>query len=678
MIITKLVVQNIGLFKGAHTFDLRPSATNGTISPIILIGGKNGAGKTTLFQAIRLCLYGNNTGVFKRRKQDYDHYIAGIFHRISGSSMQLDCAAVAIEFEHAHLGQQDVYEVQRSWKRQGASIDESLKVTKNGKEILDLDPSQWQEFINELIPPGISQLFFFDGEKIKRLADHDDDDAQLKESFRVLLGLNLVEQLRSDLQIYCTREMRALQETENTRRNKELEDKEMVIREQLEQEHQAIAQKRAVHSQIAGQIERFEAKIAQEGGSFAKQRMQRKFEMEQLDRDIETERNNIKELASNLLPFALTPKYCSRVKERLLKEAQYIQYQNAKGLYDKLISDLNERLNTTSFWADLAITRELQRELQQKLKEAMEEQGKSFDSFYDYTPVHELSLRDQQSVMTWIHQALRDIPDLLSAYTKRLEECTRQRRHAESLYNRAPDDDVLSPMMQEFKELNHELGQLEEHIRSDAEQIRRHETELAECRKALDVLAKRRSAADTQSHRVKIAGDVQNVLDDYVTELQEVKSKELSSLLFECFTRLSRKGSTVEHIEISPSDFNIAIYERGGNVTSKKELSIGEKQIYAISMLWALTKASKRPLPFVIDTPLGRLDSDHRRNLVTDFFPNASHQMIIFSTDTEINEAYFSQLKDYISRSYHLHFNIEDGSTTVDEGYFWDSVEEGC
>ena len=113
MIITKLVVQNIWLFKWTYVFDLRPSQNYGAEKPIILIGGKNGAGKTTLFQAIRLCLYGNNIGSFRRRQKDYDHYIASIFHRVSGSSLQLDHASVALEFEYSHLGQQDLYEVQR-------------------------------------------------------------------------------------------------------------------------------------------------------------------------------------------------------------------------------------------------------------------------------------------------------------------------------------------------------------------------------------------------------------------------------------------------------------------------------------------------------------------------------------------------------------------------------------
>jgi len=75
-------------------------------------------------------------------------------------------------------------------------------------------------------------------------------------------------------------------------------------------------------------------------------------------------------------------------------------------------------------------------------------------------------------------------------------------------------------------------------------------------------------------------------------------------------------------------------------------------------------------LPFIIDTPLGRLDLDHRDNLVKKFFPDASHQLIILSTDTEIDNKYMNSLKPNIVRTYNLDY--KDGKTKIKEGYFWD------
>ena len=73
----------------------------------------------------------------------------------------------------------------------------------------------------------------------------------------------------------------------------------------------------------------------------------------------------------------------------------------------------------------------------------------------------------------------------------------------------------------------------------------------------------------------------------------------------------------------------------------------------------------------VIDTPLGRLDSDHRAHLVERYFPHASHQVIILSTDTEIDQAYFTALGPAISHSYHLQFNAGERRCVIEKGYFW-------
>ena len=103
----------------------------------------------------------------------------------------------------------------------------------------------------------------------------------------------------------------------------------------------------------------------------------------------------------------------------------------------------------------------------------------------------------------------------------------------------------------------------------------------------------------------------------------------------------------------------------------KDELSAGEKQIYAIAILEALAKTSGRHLPIIIDTPLGRLDSEHCTKLINNYFPYASHQVIILSTDTEIDESFYQDLKADISHAYQLEYQPEQGTTVANEGYFW-------
>ncbi|MFO1003455.1 MAG: hypothetical protein U0936_24245 [Planctomycetaceae bacterium] len=136
------------------------------------------------------------------------------------------------------------------------------------------------------------------------------------------------------------------------------------------------------------------------------------------------------------------------------------------------------------------------------------------------------------------------------------------------------------------------------------------------------------------------------------------------------FQFLLRKQAFVDHVEIDPETFGITLFDTLGATVPKDRLSEGEKQIFAISVLWGLAKASPRPLPAIIDTPMARLDSEHRTHLVERYFPNASHQVIILSTDAEVDETYYPKLEPFISHEYHLQYNEKEQLTTAEEGYF--------
>jgi transcriptional regulator with XRE-family HTH domain len=155
-------------------------------------------------------------------------------------------------------------------------------------------------------------------------------------------------------------------------------------------------------------------------------------------------------------------------------------------------------------------------------------------------------------------------------------------------------------------------------------------------------------------------------------------SKGLSVAPSEIIRRTERSTfyHTLRTIRIDAKTFSISLCDRQNRPLQKAQLSAGEKQIYAVSMLWALAKTSGRPLPIVIDTPLARLDSDHRRLLIEHYFPTASHQVIILSTDTEVDQLYFDQLRPAIARVYHLDYDQGAGSTAIKQGYFWRERDE--
>jgi DNA sulfur modification protein DndD len=141
-------------------------------------------------------------------------------------------------------------------------------------------------------------------------------------------------------------------------------------------------------------------------------------------------------------------------------------------------------------------------------------------------------------------------------------------------------------------------------------------------------------------------------------------------LMLESFRNLLRKSDLVHELTIDPTTFEVTLSGQDGKKLPFDRLSAGERQLLATSLLWGLARASGRPVPTVIDTPLGRLDSSHRKHLIERYFPCASHQVILLSTDEEIIGSYYEKLKPYISRTYLLDHDEEAGQTQIVEGYF--------
>ena len=170
---------------------------------------------------------------------------------------------------------------------------------------------------------------------------------------------------------------------------------------------------------------------------------------------------------------------------------------------------------------------------------------------------------------------------------------------------------------------------------------------------------------------MKMVGQVQAVLDKYLVRLTEMKVETLCKTVMECFNRLLRKDDLLHNIEINPHTFEVKLHDKSGYTIPREDLSTGEKQILAISILWGLAKTSARPLPVIIDTPLARLDSAHRINLVEGYFPHAAHQVILLSTDTEVDKQLFTMLQPHISHCYHLIYDKGEQRTIPRQEYFW-------
>ena len=171
--------------------------------------------------------------------------------------------------------------------------------------------------------------------------------------------------------------------------------------------------------------------------------------------------------------------------------------------------------------------------------------------------------------------------------------------------------------------------------------------------------------------RMNIHGPkVQETLTNFKERIKNYKLDMIEILILECFQKLLNKNNFIHQIHIDKESSELFLLDEREELLDPKKLSAGERQLLAVSIIWALSKASQKKLPTIIDTPLGRLDSNHRQNLVSNYFPFAGEQVLLLSTDEEIDEKHKNNLSQYIAHSYLLKFDNTTQTTSVQEGYF--------
>ena len=660
MRINKLVITDFGPYRGRNEIDL----TSNGHSPIVLFGGKNGAGKTTLFDGIGFCLHGKSSLGRRTARKDYEQAIRSKLHEYPDG--RADSAAVRLEFEYTQMGEVDHYSVERSWRNRGKSIVEDLEVRRNGQVPSELNEDQWQDFLKELVPPGVSQLFFFDGEKIQELASAVESDTDFEDSMYSLLGLDLIKRLDTDLSIYISRK---IDESGVEGINEEIEELRKE-RDSFEQELEAFQreneEKERRLKELESDIENKESKIAQEGGSYADKREELKEQRAELNANIVQYKEQIREIAEGTYPFTLAPDLCQSVVDRLQIETER---QNKATARDELTNELDNVLSDEDVWEEMNLPEDQLGQVADRIHDKL--QGRLQLEEEEPELAHQFSEAQRQEIYSLVNKALNAIPDQLADSIEKLEEATRQRQEVESRLGKAPDEEVISPLIEDLNELTEKKGVVKSRLEELEEEISKAQTKLERKENEIDNKLEQKARVEGVSERADLASDARDAVQDFREELARKKLRKLESKLSERYITLSNKGDFYDEIQIDEESLDILIKTIHANKKPHTELSAGERQIFATSLLWALAEISERPLPFIVDTPLGRLDNDHRDNLITHFFPEAAHQVIIFSTDTEIDDDQYRKLEDHISQAYHLEYDEAEGRTKPSEGYFW-------
>ncbi|SHI72725.1 DNA sulfur modification protein DndD [Halodesulfovibrio aestuarii] len=658
MFLKKITLDNYGLYRGQVTFNLSPE-TAPEDQPIVLFGGQNGAGKTTLFDAIRLAFYGKTAIGSRLTDNEYKTFLASKIHRSTSAVLHANYAAISIEFQHVILGERSEYKICRSWESsESEKITEKLSIWKDGETLTGVNQDYWAGFIEEVIPERLSSLFFFDGEKIKSIADDTNGNAAMAESIRTLLGLDIVEKLKSDLAIYRTKQAKQQSNSDYASQINSLELEVEELDANLLALKEELASNKTGIDGIQNTINKVEGKLRNEGSVFANQRDTFIERRAQIETSIEEQSKIIHHQCETMFPFSLCPTLCDKLTKQLAAEDEGTKARVVVNELNGILSEIQSKLSSDANLAD-------------KISKGINNRLNKYNAALDFTSLLKLSPKEALTILGWIeHSANSSKPSVNSARDER-ENLTLQLRKVEQDIQKAPESTVLEPIIEELNSHNQRLGELQQQRVELEEKLRKNENILADAQRRLHKATIAEVSDKACGKRIELTTRIDDALEEYAAKLTQKKIEGLRITVTKCFNRLSRKGNLIKDIQIDPDNFSVTLFDRYGHMLPKEELSAGEKQLFAVALLWGLSITSGRPLPVIIDTPLGRLDNAHRKTLIHNYFPKAAAQVIILSTDTEIDEQWHAELKPYVSKSFMLAHDTVENCTSVKEEYFW-------
>ena len=648
------------MFQGRNSIDLSPKVKLNRRQSIVLFGGLNGAGKSTILVAIQLALYGRHSLGFGTSQKEYHAYLKNSVHRSHNSICQVSSAAIELTFSYSHMGVLSQFKVARKWSVSKNNVTESLDLHQDDEIISNLSYDQCQSFLNELIPIGVSNLFFFDGEKIKELAD-DNSGTRLADSVRKLHGLDIIERLDADLLVFL-RNQNLSNFTNNAKKEIEcLENQLTIFEDESEAENSAYEQSRIEYIHLNSELDRLKNEINLKGGAWAISREEEIKNQALLVAEKTATEEKIREILSGYYPLSLANRISSAVLDQLSVESNFkramLTIDGVGKHLENLKSTLNKSLKGVARNTAIAtIDSEIR---------------KLTHSFESLTPLHDITDSHYARIQAVLNCSLDYHKQQLKSRNDYLKSLNLKIESAGINLNRAPDAETLIKDFQEISMKQIEVSKQEIKMKLHKENAKRHLKNSINTTRKLQTLFKEISRISDANRAIIYAENTRTILRCFSNAMVATKVKDIESEFSHFFRLLANKDRANLKATIDSKTFRVNLIDKDGQTVNKDELSAGEKQICAISVLAALARTSRRKLPIIIDTPLGRLDSTHRQNLIKNYFPYASHQVLILSTDTEVDKQLYSELYQYTSHAFKLVYDADSNSSIAEEGYFW-------
>lgn len=709
MKINRILLYNFNSFEGENEFDFTNCSDK---KNIILIGGKNGAGKTSLFTAIKIVLYGplafGYVGI-------NPHYIAKIKECINSKAFQTEKVEARVELKISLMVERELkeYDIIRGWDYSGQKLIESFAVCENGKMMNSQELSYFQNYLQGMIPPDLFEFFLFDGEAVGSIFSTSTYNRYIRNAVYTLCGLDVFELIRKYAAGYVGKssnegDERFISEYEKLKEEvEELEGTKAVIEQRIAEETEEL-------EKIETEIIELETAFKNAGGITKKERNRLVQEYEEAERAKSEAMVKIKIFMEGLMPFFIVKDFNDEIKNQLDVEEKRAIYQYIEQKLDR------SELAT-------AMKGKPSKKAVDELVEVILAQFRPNGEAGTETTKFDLSKEDTGRVNALISTIDSfDVDEMVSTVRIRKESMDRTVEINKILKSSMSDEDAAG-----FAEKENGLFRKKEDVNQC---LYEDKSRLEGISSQLSMLIPQRDKAkqsmmdNVQSkHVYELSNGLASMMETLLSKRAVLIRHQLERLIVANLKRIYRKNNLITHIEIDEA-FQLNLYQDEtytsgellnlmnnlgkdgfslavGNVGKNKlyemygvdsiralsaklkngkkdgiqlyknidlgRLSKGERQIFILSLYWAIIEMSGKDIPFVIDTPYARIDANHREEISKEFFPKISKQVLILSTDEEINEKYYRILKPNIAREYLLINDENQNRTSVENKYFF-------
>lgn len=658
---------------------------------IILIGAPNGYGKTSFFEALTLGLFGREglplipratlpaEGEAEAKlNTSYSKFLSDALHKRAISQGHLSCS-VGLEFEDDG----EAISLERRWhfasNGQHKPYDDELLIFEGagrrpvGPPISETDRDGWfRAYIAQaFLPSYLAAFFLFDGEQVQRFARRD-MAGQVRRGIEGLLGLPVLRSLQESLRKYADNR-RAQVATPSDEKVKTVQAEIANLEAELADAQKKIGEIDALLPRLEQERDELVTGLSSYGGGSVALVSELHRDEERLRAAAERALDQLMGLLAGDIAVALSgAPLRQETLDRLRAEAVRESWEAGRIQGSTGLERFADKLG--------ALLKLVQPPLSPEQRSATVAAARNaWDAIWFPPPdncapdfLHTaLSGLDRGQAMTRLEVAGQRSAGELRELQREMREASEgaeaKKRERLTLELNAPEAEAKAKRLQEVSE---ELGRQKTTRSTEERRVQAAEAQLGQKRQELGRYTDSIGRGSEPLRRAKQGETVADMIGELLEEAVPTQVSQVAVAMTEAWTAMAHKKGLVNRIEITPA-CDVRLLNRNGDDVRSMQLSAGEEQIFTQALIQAIAKVSGRDFPFVVDTPLARLDVDHRVGVLR-HFTDREGQVILLSTDTEVVGPYLDAIRKRVLAAYRLNVHAEDGVTvtTVQEGYF--------